>query len=329
MNNKLQDIPYFGVDKKKIEQLDISHINPDMLDMFLYYVDERYKIHIRKDVRNEKAPYTKDSILRYYKFTNVCREHDKHTIWLINNVVKSNLSYMQRLANTTLFRIFNKIETAELLRIPISDIWSLDPAETAERVEAQLTDTPWTGAYLCSATKRYFRQYTGSDSDIESVVMIVQEIFEDSYWKRKNYKSPIEVIDKLQECPGISDFIAYQLFVDFTYVKEFPFSENEFTIAGVGAMSGLKLLFGGTKRKTGCTPEELIFWLRDNWTELNKYNLDCGGKHIAEPKIMMRDLPKNERRMNVMRIENCLCEFSKYCKTKYNIGRPRKKYVGG
>ena len=333
MYHKLQDIPYFGVDRRNINQLDISSVDHEMLDLFLYYISERYTIHIKKDVNYEEPPWTKDPILRYYKFTNVCREHDRNTMWLINAVVGNNdLSYTSKLANATLFRIFNKIETAKLLQIPISNIRSLDPIKLAEKVEPQLTDTPWTGAYLCSATKRYFRQYTGTDSDIESVLMVVQELFEDPYWKRTAYTpyaDPAEVIDKLQKYPGISDFLAYQLFVDFTYIKEFPFSENEFTIAGVGAVSGLKLLFGGTKRKTGCTPEELIFWLRDNWNRLNKYNLDCGGKHTVKPKSLMQDLPENDRIMNVMRIENCLCEFSKYYKAKFDLGRPRKRYTGG
>ena len=75
--------------------------------------------------------------------------------------------------------------------------------------------------------------------------------------------------------------------------------------------------------------EELIFWLRDNWEALNQYNTQKGNKHTVNPKILMEDLPEDDRRMNVMSLENCMCEFSKYYKTKNGIGRPRQKYRGG
>jgi hypothetical protein len=40
----------------------------------------------------------------------------------------------------------------------------------------------------------------------------------------------------------------------------------------------------------------------------------------------MTDLPEEDRYMNVMSLENCMCELGKYMKTKLGVGRPRSRY---
>ena len=67
--------------------------------------------------------------------------------------------------------------------------------------------------------------------------------------------------------------------------------------------------------------------MRDNWNELNQYNIQYGGKHTLNPQILFQDLPEEDRFMNVMSIENCLCEFSKYHKVLTGTGRPRQTYA--
>lgn len=54
-----------------------------------------------------------------------------------------------------------------------------------------------------------------------------------------NAQSQKEVYDIIQELPSFAYFLSYQVFVDLTYIKDFPFSENEFTIAGPGCKRGL------------------------------------------------------------------------------------------
>lgn len=327
MRNKPKDVPYCGVEEAKIRSLAVENIDAKALDTFLYFIGERYKIHLRKDVNKPEPPYTEDPIIQRYRFTNVRREHDRNTKWVIENICNNtSLKYGQKLANIVLFRIFNKIETAENLGIPIEDLRKVDAISLAEKIEALAGDTPYTGAYLCSGMKGNMKKYTGTDSCVEAAILIVQEMCEDRFWKgTKSAYSPEDVIDTIQGYAGLSEFMAYQIFIDFTYMDEFPFSENEYTIAGVGARKGLRVLFGG-KCKHRRTPEELIFWLRDNWKEVNKYNIQNGGKHTANPKKLFLDLPKEDRVMNVMSIENCLCEFFKYWKAKNQIGRPRQKY---
>ena len=327
MKNKPKDIPYFGVDQSKIKDFSIENIDRNNLDIFLYYIKERYKIHIKKDVENLPQPWTKDKILKKYKFTNVRREDDRTTKWVIDNICKADIKYSKKLANILLFRAFNRIKTGELLGIPIINFKNIDPIQVAENMEKMRTEPLFTGAFFTSGLKVGLKKYSGSDSYIESALMLIKDLTENRFWKKiARSENPQEVIDLLQEIPGIADFLSYQVFVDFTYINEFPFSENEYTLAGLGCIKGLNILFGGTKHKHGLTPEELIFWLRDNWNELNKYNSQNGGKHTLNPQILFQDLPEYDRVMNVMSLENCLCEFFKYYKVVTGAGKPRQNY---
>ena len=125
-----------------------------------------------------------------------------------------------------------------------------------------------------------------------------------------------EVYDNLLSLPGIGSFLAYQIFVDFSYLSEFPFSENEFVVAGPGCKKGLNLLFDDFG---GLRYEEALFWIRDNQNRLfqqfgyNSYNL-------------FSDLPEEERYLNLMSLENCMCEISKYIRAINGEGRPRIRY---
>ena len=98
-----------------------------------------------------------------------------------------------------------------------------------------------------------------------------------------------------------------------TYIKEFPFSENEFVVAGPGCKKGLDYIF---KDYDGMTSEEALFWLRDNIDFVFSW----------DPKALFSDLPEHDRCLNIMSLENCMCELAKYIRTIEGTGRPRVKY---
>lgn len=130
---------------------------------------------------------------------------------------------------------------------------------------------------------------------------------------------------KLNEIRGLSEFLGYQVFVDCTYCPEYPFSENEFTIAGPGCKMGLDFIF---EDRDGLTYEEAIFWLRDNQVLLFR------SYGFPEPVDFMTDLPLHERALSVMDLENVMCETSKYvrcCDALERGEKPRTRvnYPGG
>jgi hypothetical protein len=127
-----------------------------------------------------------------------------------------------------------------------------------------------------------------------------------------------EIFNVLKSVQGLGYFLAYQIFVDWTYCPEAFCSENEFVVAGPGAQRGLDLVF---ENRDGMTYEESLFWLRDNWSDI------CLWLGLRwSPDEIFSDLEPEDRYMNVMSLQNCHCEISKYIRAVTGTGRPRNKY---
>lgn len=178
----------------------------------------------------------------------------------------------------------------------------------------------YTNAYKTGGTKsgirnKYWRDYEIDINPRYLPVLLTLDLLKDNYAdKLLSCDTALDVFYLLKSLPGNGNFIAYQLFVDLTYIDEFPFSENEFTVAGPGCYFGLQLLM---KDKdvgfNGMTSEELLFWMRDHLhEEFERLNLEWN------PDKLFSDLPKYDRCLNIMSLENCCCEFQKYWRLTNN-----------
>lgn len=305
MRNKQNDIPYLCCRQEKI--LNATPIlNEDVFRMLVYWISERSKIHIKKDIQKQAKPWTQDSIFQTVRFTNVRRELDKESIYLINTVCKNkNLTLDQKLANIIFFRIINKKDSVEKI-FPIQ----FDPfLEDIYRQYAKSLpkDYPvFKKVYMISGTMGQIRMHFPDEYPIMSVINYVYYLWKNSActFVNKPDITAAEAFEKINAMTGIGEFLAYQIFIDLTYCPEFPCSENEFVVAGPGCKNGLKLLF---KSKSGMTPEECLFWIRDNWNQiLQYYNIEWN------PEFLFQDLPEYDRTMNIMSLQNCFCELYKF-----------------
>lgn len=313
MKNKPADIPYGGLNAYKIRSAQ-PVFNEEMLEVFKHYVAERYNMHLLKDVKKQPFPWTKDKILSMYRFTNIRREQDKNSKYLLRLMEEhGNKLSLNMVCNIILFRLFNKIETMEYL-----GSWVDFRAYNEDVVRAQFKNAPegyiyFTNAYLSSGMKKEFNKYFPHESIRVMNIPNVVHKFRTQLWSGVRLaKSPHDVVKALKKINGINDFLAYQIFVDLTYLDDFPWSENEFVMSGPGCRLGLSYLF---KDKDGLEDEELLFWLRDNCPITREWCVEH-----------MIDLPEEERHMNVMSLENCMCELGKYIKAKLGVGRPRNLY---
>lgn len=328
MNNKPADVPYCGVRKNYLNM-----VNPKLNQrnlLYLYnFITRRYSIHLRKDVLKEAPPWTKDKVLKEFRFTNVRREHDRETKWLIEHVTDNHeLCYEDKLLNCILFRLYNKHETAELISMPIAFFGQYkgkwDPEWYRSLFEAAIKEDPkrvfFTAAFHTVGMKLTLQKVTGEEYAPMRILKFMAILVKDGFTsKLRECKDQKAVFDAITSYDGIGGFLGYQVFVDMTYIKEFPFSENEFTVAGPGCVMGLNYLF---EDRDGMTYEECLFWLRDNLDRLFKEVL----KRNWDPKRLFWDLPEEDQCFNVMSLENCFCELSKYIRAKDGTGRPRKKY---
>lgn len=360
MRTKERDVPYCGVRQDVIENAHPA-LNFENVYHFKKFVVDRYRIHKRKDVKHLPKPWTNNPVLRQFKFTNVRREHDKQTRYLIDNIVKNDdLTLEDKIVNCFMFRSWNNWDTLKDFGFPYSAkyLYSPDLKEKIRPLYKMLqNDDPgrpwWSNAYNQGGTKSawkfpdedgYERAYKESEEkkypDWEEDIVL--RPFHVGVWlgrnnivkKLLNSNDQQECFEVIKSIKGFADFLAYQVFVDLTYIPEFPFSENEFTVAGPGCKRGLDLIF---KDKDGMTYEECIFWLRDSINDCCVPLFNCNdelseinnGKPEYNPEKLFSDLPEYDREMNVMSIENCMCELSKYIKAVNGTGRPRNKYNGG
>lgn len=354
MQDKKRDTPYCGVRKSVVMKAE-PKLNPENMAHLMRFIVERYKIHVRKDILGKPRPWTSDPVLQTYKFTNVFREDDRVSRALIELVShNSSLTLKEKVLNTFLFRswnnpdtftdfggpftvkeIYNGLELKEQVRPIYHNLLSLDPDRKW-----------WSSAYNQGGTKYAWKFPDGEGfsrapseeqgkqfKDYEPDIPL--RVFHIGPWlkERKVFSRLMQAEDQQQAYEiirgirGFAEFLAYQVFVDLTYIPEFPFSENDFVVAGPGCKRGLNLVF---KDYAGMTHEEALFWLRDNlescFEELHGANRFPYQVPAWNPEKLFKHREPWDRHINVMSLENCFCELSKYVKAVNGTGRPRNTY---
>lgn len=380
MKDKALDIPYCGVREDKIKTAR-PVISPFHRRLSYKWMEERYKIHVRKDVQRLPAPWTDDAILRQVKFCNVRREHDRQSLNLINNIVNNDaLGMADKMFNCVLFRMFNLWDPIQAIggAMTINEFAKIDLDVTRERLQKFEANggKVFTNAFNTGGLKQCLafpelvvnhkeQRFGGMMVKVHRVgqgvvdeldYKVAKKLVEENpgeytiegwepympmrvirslkafvnkhpdYFERLlDCESPDEVYQAMyDEIEGLGPFLAYQIWVDFTYIPEYPFSENHFTIAGPGCRAGIDLLF---MSKDGMTHEECIFWLRDHQDEV------YGEFGYVRDKFWSAEAPEDQC-MNVMQLENMFCELSKYTRCVEAVQRgdkPRGKvgYNGG
>ena len=287
MKNKERDIYYCGVDRKKIRKAE-PYLNEENTAHLRDFIVDRYMTHVRKDILHKERPWTDNPVLQQYKFTNVFREDDRVSRALIELVsTNPGLTLEDKVLNTFLLRSWNNPDTFTDFGGPwtAEEIYRGLKLKDAVRpvYHELLQQNPdrkwWSSADNQGGTKYAWKFPDGegfSRAPSEEMGKTFQDyepdiplrVFHIGPWlkERKVFhrlmraKDQKEAYDIIRESRGFASFLAYQVFVDLTYIEEFPFSENEFTVAGPGCKRGLDLVFTDYN---GMTHEEALFWLRD------------------------------------------------------------------
>lgn len=318
---KQSDVPYCGVSYDNIQNSN-PQIDRNNFGILYYYIQERYKIHVLKDVYGVQPPWTKDPILSKYRFTNIRREHDRETRWLANNICLNSMDVENKIANIILFRMINKSSTCQhFMPLDFGQPINWGPIIAVNNSEHE--GALFTNAYMISGMLsgcRKLLQQPNMDA-LYAVVAVVKQFWDNGkiHHLASIQTNPQEWCEVLRGFGAMGDFLTYQIWVDYTYCPECPWSENEFVVAGPGCKAGLNYIFTD---RGGMTYEECLFWLRNNWDSLCKqYGFNWN------PNELFIDLPPHDRYMNVMSLENCMCELSKYMKGLNKSGRLRATYV--
>lgn len=290
----------------------------EVYDLYWYFAYERQNIFIKKK-NGEKPPWTNDKILQEYKFCNSYRVNDRVSQYLLKNVIYNGQDYSKEdmLFRILLFKLFNKESTWELLIKNLKDIKlkDFDFLKCSGILNDAISkkESIYNDAYISCATKAF-----GYERKHENHLALLNKIFnvDKSYKKILEAKTMQEAFNILKTYPLIGNFMAYQLVTDINYSDIVNWQESEFTMAGPGAIRGIKKCFID---KGNLSNEDIIRYMYENQNyEFKRLNLDF--KKIKDRPLQLIDC------------QNIFCELDKYCRQaipslKSNRKKIKKHYI--
>lgn len=290
----------------------------DVLDGFWTMIYTRHMIWYKRFVLNKPPPWTKNRIFLEYKFTNMYRELDRGTIYLLDNIANKGTPY-EDVFNIILYRLFNRISTYDqigfqtLLRAKSGAITWPAFGKSFEKIRrfGDAGNPIYTDAHMVCA----YEHYPGKDK-LERIWYIVDQVL-DHLWEIMEAVYDNESLGPLHKflitLPGIGPFIAYEVAVDISYCEWNSHHDDEWVNPGPGCQRGLKAIFPGIKPRQCQEAIELLrYYQRDEFDRLN---------------LPFFDIAYKGKELTLRNIEHDLCEFFKYHKALLGLGRPRNKFV--
>ena len=281
-------------------------------DLFTY-AKKRQDIFLARQAGQPK-PWTRDLILRQYKFCNVFREDDATTVYIREKWRCDGADAIFRLS---VARCINRIES--LRRIEVHP--AIENPKFWEIFHALLRSAQplVTGAYIVKTP-------AGMDK-LDGVIEILRPIREDALSMRAAWLSwtsnlPDTLEGMHQFLTGyscIGGFMAYEIVSDLRYtdlLRSAP-DVNTWAFLGPGATRGMCRLLN--------LPLDA---LSRNSKKDQLFMLTCMQQILAASKDPV-NWPRGWPPWEMREVEHGLCEFDKYERTRLGEGRPKQLYPGG
>lgn len=272
-------------------------------DAYWRFAAERQEIFFAR-AAGQPPPWTEDEILAAFKFTNAYRAADRVSQYLIRRVIyRADLPVTAEevFFRTILFKLFNKIETWELLEREVGPVtWAeydfkkYDSVLTKAMAKGQRI---YSAAYIMPSAKKF-----GYASKHSNHLVLLAKMMADSLPdKIADSQRMQQAFDLLVEYPSLGDFLAYQFATDVNYSGITAFSETEFVVPGPGARDGIKKCFTDTG---GLTPTEVIGFMADRQ--------DAEFRRL---ELTFRSLWG--RPLQLIDCQNLFCEVGKYARQSH------------
>lgn len=295
----------------------------DVYNSYWRFAAERQRIFFRR-FSGASQPWTEDAVLATYKFTNAYRASDRVSQYLIRRVIyRPDLpsSEAETCFRILLFKLFNKIETWELLETAFGAVTYAD--YTFERYDRVLAAAMRTGRRIYSAA--YIMPpgdgAFGHAAKHQNHLRLLDSMMKDELPNRLAEAGTMRrAFGLLLRYPTIGNFLAYQFITDINYSELTDFSEMEFVMPGPGARDGLRKCFHD---------------LGDH----SESDLIRRAADMQEAEFERLGLAFNTlwgRRLQLVDCQNLFCEISKYARVAHpevegSTGRTRikQKYRSG
>lgn len=262
--------------------------------MLKYWIQERETIRLLKE-KGDPKPWSDDWVFHHTYFCNVHREDDKVTKWIRGEYSPDVLGEYYDYAIVAA-RIFNWPDT-------LSDLLynGLIPYNSQRMTEMLLQkqeakEKIWGGAYLITTHGRKMNK-------IDYCVELMGKAYQMFSVENLRHESCADTHEDLMRIDGLGSFLAAQMVADYKNTEGHPLAGAwdwmTFSAPGPGSLRGLNWFHETddiTPSKYKDSIEDVAVYL--NWTH-------C-----------MQDL------------QNCMCEFDKYCRVLTGQGRSKRKYAG-
>ncbi|MCD9112100.1 MULTISPECIES: nucleotide kinase domain-containing protein [Bradyrhizobium] len=289
----------------------------EVYESYWRFAAERQAVFFRR-ARAEAPPWTRDGVIGTYKFTNAYRASDRVSQYLIRRVIyREDLpkTHAEVFFRILLFKLFNKIETWEMLERALGQITFED--YRFERFNAVLDRAKAAGKQIYSAA--YIMPpgaaAYGRPAKHQNNLLMLERMMADRLPDRlAQANSMQDGFEKLRSYPTIGDFLAYQFIIDINYSEITDFSEMDFVVPGPGARDGLRKCF---RDPGGLNEPELIRLMADiQEREFDRYGLEFESLW--------------GRRLQLIDCQNLFCEVDKYARVVHphvsgKTGRTRIK----
>jgi hypothetical protein len=246
------------------------------------------------------TPLTDDTILLKHKFTNAYRAADRVSQYLIREIIyKGDQDPNELLFRILLFKLFNKIETWELLQHELGALtWAGFSFELYSQVLHQALhagESIYSGAYIMASGASSFGYARKHQNHLKLIEQMMDLQLADRIREAKSLEA---VYGLLLSFPTIGKFLAYQYAIDINYSTLSDFSEMEFVMPGPGAKDGIWKCFSS---------------LGDyNEADVISYVTDRQEQEFERLGIHFKSLWG--RRLQLIDCQNLFCETDKYAR---------------
>jgi hypothetical protein len=288
---------------KPVASPELAFLNPTVVyDELWRFAAERQKIFVNRQTQ-QLPPWTNDPILRAYRFTNAYRASDRVSQFLIRRVIyEGSQTESEVVFRVLLFKLFNKIETWELLTAALGDVtarkFSVEKYSGIFERALQSGRRIYSGAYIMPSGSKTFKSTRKHEAHLQLLDFMLKD---NLVAKLASAKSLMQVFQTLRSYPLIGDFLAYQYAIDINYSAVTNFPESEFVVAGPGARSGLRKCFANLN---GIPDEDAI-----------KLVTELQGDEFQRRGIEFNWLPN--RKLQLIDIQNLFCETDKYARVAF------------
>lgn len=276
----------------------------EVYDSYWRFAAERQAVFFRR-VRGEMPPWTNDPVIASHKFTNAYRASDRVSQYLIRNVIyRDDLPRSAREVcfRLLLFKLFNKIETWQLLEREIGPIvcenFRFDRFDRVLSNAMQRGERIYSAAYIMPPAGEAF----GRTAKHQNHLLLLERMLAEDLPERIEQTNSMEKgFQLLLAYPSIGDFLAYQFITDVNYSEVTNYSEMEFVVPGPGARNGIRKCFTDTG---GLSEPDLIRLVADVQEE-----------EFASRGIRFESLWG--RKLQLIDCQNLFCEVDKYARVAH------------